>query len=269
VSRRVCLRNERRVLPARVCAGYVSARLYKSFFGEHWKTNVLMTCFLIFGVIFGIFFLIDLVLFYHGSSAAVPYTTIIVLLLLWFGLSAPLTFVGAYLGFRQPVPENPVRTNQIPRQIPDQVFYMRALPSILMGGTLPFGAIFIELYFIVTSLWYHHVYYVFGFLFVVFLILVITCSEVSILLCYFQLCAEDYRWWWRAFLTPAATGLYLFLYCVFYYTTKLEVEGLGSAIVFFGYALIMCVLFALMTGAIGFAACLVFVRKIYGALKVD
>jgi Endomembrane protein 70. len=33
-------------------------------------------------------------------------------------------------------------------------------------------------------------YYMFGFLFLVFIILVITCSETTILLCYFHLCAE-------------------------------------------------------------------------------
>ncbi len=33
-------------------------------------------------------------------------------------------------------------------------------------------------------------YYMFGFLFLVFLILIITCSEATILLCYFHLCAE-------------------------------------------------------------------------------
>ena len=41
----------------------------------------------------------------------------------------------------------------------------------------------------------------YGFLFLVFVILVITCSETTILLCYFHLCAEDYNWWWRSFLT--------------------------------------------------------------------
>lgn len=33
-------------------------------------------------------------------------------------------------------------------------------------------------------------YYMFGFLFLVFIILLITCSEATILLCYFHLCAE-------------------------------------------------------------------------------
>lgn len=38
-------------------------------------------------------------------------------------------------------------------------------------------------------------YYMFGFLFLVFIILVITCSEATILLCYFHLCAEvKIRW---------------------------------------------------------------------------
>lgn len=36
----------------------------------------------------------------------------------------------------------------------------------------------------------NQIYYMFGFLFLVFVILIITCSETTILLCYFHLCAE-------------------------------------------------------------------------------
>ena len=36
--------------------------------------------------------------------------------------------------------------------------------------------------------------------------------QITIVLCYFQLCAEDYRWWWRSFLTAGSSGLYLFAY---------------------------------------------------------
>ena len=36
----------------------------------------------------------------------------------------------------------------------------------------------------------HQFYYMFGFLFFVAIILVITCSEATVLLCYFHLCAE-------------------------------------------------------------------------------
>ena len=67
--------------------------------------------------------------------------------------------------------------------------------SVLIGGILPFGAVFIELFFILTSMWLHQFYYLFGFLCLVFVILVITCAEITIVLCYFQLCSEDYHWW--------------------------------------------------------------------------
>lgn len=45
----------------------------------------------------------NLVLWGKGSSAAVPFTTLIALLALWFGVSVPLTFIGAYFGFRKRV----------------------------------------------------------------------------------------------------------------------------------------------------------------------
>ena len=46
------------------------------------------------------------------------------LLTMWFGISFPLVFLGFYFGFRKQPYEHPVRTNQIPRQIPDQVWYL-------------------------------------------------------------------------------------------------------------------------------------------------
>ena len=58
-------------------AGYTSARLYKTFGGERWKTNVLLTSFLVSGTVFLMFFIMNLILWGEGSSAAVPFTTIL------------------------------------------------------------------------------------------------------------------------------------------------------------------------------------------------
>lgn len=44
----------------------------------------------------------------------------------------------------------------------------------------------------------HQMYYMFGFLFLVFIILLITCSEATILLCYFHLCAEVLQCSWNS-----------------------------------------------------------------------
>ena len=60
---------------------------------------------------------------------------------------------------------------------------------------------FTELFFIMSSIWQHQFYYLFGFLGLVLIILVVTCAEIAIAPTYFQLTSEDYRWWWRAFLS--------------------------------------------------------------------
>ncbi|XP_043642141.1 transmembrane 9 superfamily member 2 [Drosophila teissieri] len=250
-------------------AGYVSARIYKSFGGLKWKSNVILTSIVCPGVVFSLFFVMNLVLWWENSSGAVPFSTLIALLALWFGVSVPLTFVGAYFGFRKRALEHPVRTNQIPRQIPDQSIYTQPIPGIVMGGVLPFGCIFIQLFFILSSLWSSQIYYMFGFLFLVFVILVITCSETTILLCYFHLCAEDYHWWWRSFLTSGFTAVYLFIYCCHYFVTKLSIKDSASTFLYFGYTAIMVFLFFLLTGSIGFFACFWFIRKIYSVVKVD
>ena len=73
-----------------------------------------------------------------------------------------------------------------------------------------------------TAFGHRQFYYVFGFLALVVIILMITCSEISIVLVYFQLCSEDYNWWWRSMITSGSSGLYLFLYGIFYYATKVR-----------------------------------------------
>jgi transmembrane 9 superfamily protein 2/4 len=104
--------------------------------------------------------------------------------------------------------QDPVRTNKIPRQVPEQPWYMHPAFSILIGGILPFGAVFIELFFILTSMWMHQFYYLFGFLALVFVILIITCAEITIVLAYFQLCSGGWVGGWvggRVWVAHAST----------------------------------------------------------------
>eukprot|EP01087_Luapelamoeba_hula_P024812 TRINITY_DN957_c0_g1_i1.p1 TRINITY_DN957_c0_g1~~TRINITY_DN957_c0_g1_i1.p1 ORF type:complete len:645 (-),score=84.12 TRINITY_DN957_c0_g1_i1:59-1993(-) len=251
-----------------IFAGYFSSRLYKMFKGKNWKQCTILTATLYPGIAMAVFLVLN-VLIWEESAGAVPFLVLLELFGLWLLVSVPLTFFGAYFGYKKPAEEPVVRVNQIPRQIPEQVWYMQPVFSILMGGILPFGAIFIELFFILSSIWLHQFYYLFGFLLIVFVILIMTCAEITIVMCYFQLCSEDYHWWWRSFLTSGASAFYMLLYSIFYFFNKLAITKFVSAILYFGYTFIMALQLFLLTGAIGFYACFFFVKRIYGAVKVE
>lgn len=252
-----------------VFAGYVSSRLYKMFNGADWKQTTLLTAFLYPGLFFAIFFILNLFIWGQKSSGAVPFTTMFAMLCLWFGISVPLVFLGAYFGFRKANIELPVRTNQIPRQIPAQSWMIHPIFASLLGGVLPFGAVFTELSFIMSSIWQHQFYYLFGFLALVLIILLITCAQVAIALTYFQLTAEDYNWWWRSFMSCGASGVYVFLYSFVYFSNRLSIEKFVSTLLYFGYMLIISIIFFLLTGSTGMLASFAFVKTIYGSIKID
>ena len=72
-----------------------------------------------------------------------------------------------------------------------------------------------------------------------------------------------------SYATSGFTAVYFFIYAGHYYRTKLTFEGLASAIIYFGYSFVMAINIFLFCGTVGFGACYWFVRKIYGAVKVD
>ncbi|KAA0064579.1 transmembrane 9 superfamily member 8-like [Cucumis melo var. makuwa] len=252
-----------------LCAGYVSARLYKMFNGTDWKKIAFKTAVTFPSVIYVIFTVLNSLLRAQKSSVVVPSWAMFVLLLLWIGISAPLVFVGSYVGFKKETIEKPAKTNSLHRQIPRQSWYMNPISIVLIGGILPFSTVVVELSFSLTATWLNQFYWFFGFHLLVFIILTVTCAEISIMLCYLQLCREDYRWWWRSYITSGSVAVYLFLYSISYFSKSLEITKLISVLLYIGYMLVASYAFFVLTGTIGFFACFWFTRVIYSSVKFD
>ena len=216
-----------------------------------WKLCLSASALLLPGIVFGIVFSLNLVFWLYRSSAAIPFLTLLSLLCLWLGVSVPLNFlckhtfvysltltviccclcVGGMIGFRQSEISFPVRVNKIPRVVPHQTFFSKSVFGLLVGGGLPFGCIFLQMFFILNSIWGHATYYMFGFLFIVFLLLLLLISCLNtILLADLHLCTENYNWQWRAFRNSAAIALYVLGYSLYFYLVKMEVQGVTSLV---------------------------------------
>ncbi|KAG6811532.1 hypothetical protein H0H92_006965 [Tricholoma furcatifolium] len=249
--------------------GYFSSRVYASLNGSDRRKNSFLTATILPTVVFLIFFILNLCLLSAGSSGAVPFGTMLLIVLLWFGISSPLSAIGSYFGSKKGSIEHPTRVNAIPRQIPPGPKYLRPWPAAILGGILPFGAAFIELYYVLTSLFASRAYYAFGFLALTAGVVALTTATVSILFTYFILCAEEYRWHWRAFLTGGGSAFWVFCYGLFYWATRLSLDSFSGRVIYLGYLILLTLVDFLATGTIGFLASYWAVHKLYRAIRVD
>ncbi|KAF8810668.1 endosomal P24A protein [Phlegmacium glaucopus] len=249
--------------------GYISSRIYASLGGMNRKKNAFLTATGLPSFIFAIVFLLNLFLLSAGSSGAVPFGTMLLIIVLWFGISAPLSAIGSYFGSKYGTIHHPVRVNQIPRQIPPGPKYLNPWIAALLSGILPFGAAFVELYFVLSSLFASRAYYAFGFLALTAGVVTLTTATVSILFTYFMLCAEEYRWHWRSFVIGGGSAFWVLAYGLFYWASRLKLDSLSSIVLYLGYLFLIAVFDFLITGTIGFLASYWAVRKLYSAIRID
>jgi len=193
----------------------------------------------------------------------------VTIILLWFGISAPLSAVGSFYGTKHGTITHPVRVNHIPRQIPPIPFYLKTRVAAILSGILPFGAAFVELYFVMSSLFASRAYYAFGFLALTAGVVAMTAATVSILFTYFVLCAEEYRWHWRSFIIGGGSAFWVIAYGLFYWATRLSLDSMTSRIMYLGYLFLLALFDFLITGTIGFVASYWAVRRLYTAIRID
>lgn len=162
------------------------------------ERTVLLTGILYLGPLLATVSIVNTVAVTYGATAALPFGTIIVILLIYMFLAVPLLALGGVIGyhFRSDF-QAPCATKQYPREIPLLAWYRKTPCQMFIGGLLPFSAILVQLHHLYASIWGYKIYTLPSILFVTFVILVILTAILSVGLTYIQLSVEDHEWWWR------------------------------------------------------------------------
>lgn len=258
-------------------AGYTSGRMFLDYtligpaIGSRWFMCMMLTGTAFPGFVIVWSFLLNFVAIAYDSAQAIPFGTMIVILLLWGCVSFPLVVVGTMVGRHRKEGDRPhiPRVSQIPRVIPRRPWYLTREFFFIVGGILPFGSIFIELYFVFTSFWNYKFYYVYGFMLLVFVILLVVTASVAIVSSYFLLNAEDHRWPWTSFLLSASTAFYVFLYAIYFFIFKTKMSGFFMTTFYFAYMILFCLGLGILCGTVGYVATMKFVRRIYRFGKME
>lgn len=175
--------------------GYFGGSLYAQLHGRNWIKQSLISAALLPSLVCGTVFLINFIAMYYHASRAIPFGTMLSVAAICLFIILPLTIFGSIIGRNtRGYTNNPCRVSQVPRPIPEKKWYMEPSMIVLLGGILPFGSISIEMYFIFTSFWTFKIYYVYGFMLLVFFIAIAVTVCVTIVCTYILLNAEDYRW---------------------------------------------------------------------------
>ncbi|KAB2028215.1 hypothetical protein ES319_D05G083900v1 [Gossypium barbadense] len=250
-------------------AGYTTASFHCQFAETGWERSVLLAGIMYAGPLFVIGSILNVVAVSYGATVALPFGTIMVIILLYAFLTIPLLVLGGVIGylFRSEF-QSPCATKRYPREIPPLPWYRDTPCQMFLGGFLPFSAIVLELQHLYASLWGYRILTLPSILFIMFIILILITAILSVGLTYIQLSVEDHQWWWRSVFCGGSTAIFMFAYCIYFYTRS-SMSGLLQFSFVFGYNACMCYAFFLMLGTVGFRSSLMFVRYIYRAVKSE
>ncbi|OBA23582.1 hypothetical protein METBIDRAFT_76571 [Metschnikowia bicuspidata var. bicuspidata NRRL YB-4993] len=227
--------------------------------------------------IFSAVMVINLFVWAKESSNALPFGTIVILLLLFGIIELPLGILGGALGNRHEFSTDSIFVKSYVQSLEKHVVCRRSIvmspiSSILAFGLIPFGIVYVDLLFIFNSVWLEKTtfYYKYGFLLLTILLLSVVVAESAIVATYISLTVyNNPKWQWLCFRVSSSIGWYIFGYSIYYFIYNLQMSDLVSIIIYFSYMALVSAAVGVSCGAVGVTTALFFIRKIYGAVKRD
>lgn len=209
--------------------------------------------------------IVDIVEWFEKSDQLLPITSAI-LYAIGFGLlNLPACYFGSFQGFIQPTLKPPCRVSVVKKPRPDQPWYLRTLPSSLIGSFVIFTVIGYEFHYIVTSVWRSQLFGFLIFIGLALMLLIAVTSLISILNTFLALRNGNHRWWWRSFWMGQGVSFWAFAYCGYMALVefKLPISDIASNIIYYVEAQFICSIIGFMTGAVSVCASWVFLHVLY------
>ncbi|XP_010271660.1 PREDICTED: transmembrane 9 superfamily member 5-like [Nelumbo nucifera] len=247
--------------------GYTASSFHVQLAGTSLRRTILLAGVLYFVPLFAIFLVLNKVAISYRITASISFNTIVVLLLIWTLLSILMFTIGGVLGYTfKSHFRASCSTRRGPKETTTLAWYRKTLAQMFLSGVLSFCTVIMELDYIYTSLWCHNIFTESGTFFIMFILLIIYTAILSIGMTYVQLLGEDHEWCWRSVLRGGSVSIFMYGYCIDFYSRS-TMSGFMQLLFFFGYNACICYALFLVLGTVGFYASLVFVRHVYHAVK--
>ncbi len=249
--------------------GYVTSRCLKFFGTTDWNFSATISAFALPLVITGT---CGFELFFAWiSKSAIRYSfkTNLMRMIGWYLLNGIMCYIGAYRGYIQPATPVPSAVGKVPRPQPDLPYHMNIVLIAPIFGFIQFASMYAEFSYLVDSIFKSHMYAMFGFLLLNFILQVIIIGLLSVLQTYMQLCYQNYEWWWRSFIVGASGAMYMAGYSILYLVTRGSIGDFSNDVCFLLYCCLFIGCYGLSAGAISVQASNMFVSRIYSNLRSD
>ena len=247
--------------------GFMSGRLYKFFNGTKWKRHSALTIMAV--PVFAISLLASMTiaegmeLNRFGVRKKTEFDKVY---LVWALFDMPNVAIGCWLGYRADKFEVPVKPTRLGRSVPTLIqtpCYAQGWFTLSLGSILISGCVISEAYYLVTSLWRHHYYFMYVYLTICAIVMAYVASTVSVVQTYAVLSVGNYHWWWRSFILGFAVGVHVFAVCSYFFFFVETDSSFSLKLSYALWTIMLCTLTGLVAGACSFIGSWYFVKQIY------
>ncbi|KAL8204778.1 hypothetical protein R6Q57_010401 [Mikania cordata] len=250
-------------------AGYSATSFFCQFSEIGWEKCVFLSGILYIGPLFLLLIILNTISISIGATTVLPFGTIVGIILAYTFIAIPLLAFGGIIGYRFRSKFQAPSTTKIPlREIPLLGWSRKTPGQMLISGLLPFSAIVLELHNLYATIWSYKIFTLPSILFITLVLLIILTSLLSVVLTYIQLAVEDHQWWWRSIWCGGSAAIFMFGYCIYYYSRS-NMSGFLQSVFFFCYNFLFCYAFFLILATISFRSSWLFVQHIYNAVKSE